>query len=57
MNCLAIRSLHWNNRSQGMKKKKKVMPSVSLERYHFPEHVVIVLGREKEGVPQEVLTV
>lgn len=33
------------------------MPSVSLERYHFPEHVVIVLGREKEGVPQEVLTV
>lgn len=31
--------------------------SVSLEKFTFPERCVLVLGREKEGIPTELLQI
>ncbi|KAK8812276.1 hypothetical protein WA158_007510 [Blastocystis sp. Blastoise] len=36
---------------------EQTISSISLESYHFPPRVALVLGREKEGVPQEILKV
>jgi tRNA G18 (ribose-2'-O)-methylase SpoU len=45
----------WKDRGYRIVALEQSSTSVSLEKYEFPDKIVLVLGREKEGVPIEIL--